>query len=98
MLEGLLARCTAEPWIAQAWLTGSRRTPSDGAHTYETTEIALVLDPPSVHEDESDEAAMLDLIANLHASTGARRSSYVFVSETLIRAHSEHAVLLYSRA
>lgn len=95
-LERLRARCSTEPRIVQAWLTGSRVTPSDGSPAYETTDIALVLDPP---EKPGEQAAMTELITNLGSclDLGARRG-WLSVSETQIRRQGEHAVLLYSRA
>jgi hypothetical protein len=98
-LERLRARCSAEPRIVQAWLTGSRMTPSDGSPAYETTDIALVLDPPEAPGDESDQAAVTELIAQLDGclDIGARRG-WLSVSEAQIRRQTEHAVLLYTRA
>jgi len=74
-------------------------TPSEGAPAYETTDIALVLNPPLTPGDASDQAEM-ELVANLGSAlpdTEARRG-WLFVTEAQIRRQSEHAVLLYSRA
>jgi hypothetical protein len=75
-------------------------TPSDGAPAYETTDIALVLDPPLAPGDASDQATMVELIANLRSASSNIEAwrGWLFVSETQIRSQSEHAVLLYSRA
>jgi hypothetical protein len=75
-------------------------TPSDGSPPYETTDIALVLDRPLASGDEPDNAAIAELIAQLDpaASDIEGRQGWLFVSETLIRAHSEQAELLYSRS
>ena len=99
-LERLRARCSAEPRIVQAWLTGSRMTPSDGTPAYETTDIALVLDPPETPGDASDQAAVSELIVSLDRAaliSGTPRG-WLVLSETQIRRQSERAVLLYSRS
>src|SRR3954447_20077755 len=89
-LERLRERCSAEPRIVQAWLTGSRVTPGDGSPAYETTDIALVLDPPEAPGDRSDQAAVTELIANLDSclDIGGRRG-WLSVSETQIRRQRE---------
>ena len=100
-LERLRARCSAEPRIVQAWLAGSRMTPSDGTPAYETTDIALVLDPPETPGDANDQAAISELIVSLDSAVSTSMGSprgWLVVSETQIRRQSERAVLLYSRA
>jgi hypothetical protein len=94
-LERLRARFRAEPRIVEAWLVGSRMTPDDGSSPYETTDIALVLEPPL-----SNRALIMDLIADLDdtVSNIEECRGLLLVSETTIRAHGEQAVLLYSRA
>ena len=63
-LEPLLARFRESPQIVEAWLVGSWITPSDGSPPYESTGVALVLDPPLVGGAEVDQVT-IELIARL---------------------------------
>src|SRR5262245_18609082 len=94
-LDALIAAFRNEPRIAEAWLTGSRITPGDGAPAYEQTDIGLVLDPP--FEDGGGYDGTMFVHRLREAAPGCDVRGWLFVSETQIRAHGEHATLLYSR-
>ena len=99
-LEPLLARFRDNPRVIEAWLVGSWITPSDGAPPYESTDIALVLDPPLTRDADTDRATVSELIAGLEVTSPitGRRRSWLFVGETIMRAHQDQAVLLYERS
>jgi len=99
-LEASLARLQSSPRIIEAWVVGSRMTRTDeAAPPYETTDIALVLDPPITSSDEDDQAS-IELIADLRDVSRSieGRRGFLFVSESQIWAHAEQATLLYSRS
>ena len=58
-------------------------TPTDGTPSYETTGIALVLDPPLIGDPEADQATMVELISDLNRFSPIveRRHSWLFVNE-----------------
>jgi hypothetical protein len=99
-LEPVVARFRDVPRIAEAWLVGSRITPSDGAPPYESTGVALVLDPPFAGDAEADREAMVELIARLDDASPVadERRSWLFVTEAIMREHREQATLLYTRS
>jgi hypothetical protein len=99
-LKPLLARLQEIPRIVEAWLVGSQITPSDGKPPYESTGIALVLDPPLIGDPDADRPTMAGLISDLgDASPIAEgRRGWLFVTETTMRAHQEEATLLYVRS
>jgi hypothetical protein len=95
-LEHLRAACREEPRIVEAWVTGSRITRADGS-SYESTGIALVLDPPlSQLRDEEEGRASGDLLAKLQPAA-PHASSWLFVSEQIIAAHANHCRKVYTR-
>lgn len=98
-LKPLLARFQETPRIVEAWLVGSQITPSDTKPPYESTGIALILDPPLSGDAEADSTTMVELISDLgDASPIAEgRPGWLFVTETVMRAHQEQATLLYLR-
>src|SRR3954469_3889878 len=97
-LEALVAQFRAVSRIAETWLVGSRITPRDGTPAYESTSIALVVDPPFVGDAEAE--AMVELIAQLDDASPITegRRSWLFVSDAIIRARQEQATLLYARS
>jgi hypothetical protein len=97
MLEPLPARFRGTRRIVEAWLVAGRITPSDGRPPYETTDIALVLDPPSIGDPEVDRAMMVDLIANLTEVSlmTEGRHGWLFVTQAIMRAHADQATLLH---
>jgi hypothetical protein len=86
--------------ISEAWVVGSRMTPDDGAPSRETTDLALVLDPPL--SDQPDETRMeisavwTELDERVHWSRPGR--GLLLVSAAQIRHHEPRAVQIYSRA
>jgi hypothetical protein len=99
-LKPLLARFQETPRIAEAWLLGSQITPSDGKLPYESTGIALVLDPPLVGDPEADNSVMVELISDLDDASpiAEGRRGWLFVTQSTLEAHKEQAILLYARS
>jgi hypothetical protein len=99
-LKPLLARFQETPRIAKAWLVGSQITPSDGKLPYESTGIALVLDPPLVGDPEADNSVMVELISDLNDASpiAEGRRGWLFVTESTLEAHKEQAIILHARS
>jgi hypothetical protein len=67
-LERLREACHTEPRIAEAWITSSRFTRLDG-HSYVSTSMALVFDPPEGDiREETEPAREIELYAKLTAA------------------------------
>jgi hypothetical protein len=97
-LEELRARFRTMPRIVEAWLTGSRMTPTKGA-SRESTDIALVLDPPLDPKTEEMPAVLGSLPEwSRPASSAGGGRGWIFVSNTVIREEAEHCSRIYVRA
>ena len=98
-LERIRDVCRTEPRVAEAWITGSGFTRSDGASEVSTS-IALVLDPPEVDPADQTQAAwQIELFTKLTAAwpTGGLRS-WMCVTHGIVEAKREHCLPAYSRA
>jgi hypothetical protein len=89
----LCDRFRSVPGISEAWVVGSRITPDDGSPPRESTDIALVLDPPI--SDGPDEAVSFldDLEERVPWSKPGQ--GWLLVTQTIIRAHEDVAVRIY---
>ena len=98
-LTRLRATCRSEPRIAEAWVTGSRVTRSDGSF-HESTDIALVLDPPFSRERGEDESrAERELLGKLDAAAPTTgRRGWVYVSKEAIAHEKRRYLKIYVRA
>jgi hypothetical protein len=97
-LEELRARFRAVPRIVEAWLTGSRMTTSEGA-SRESTDIALVLDPPLDPKTEEMPATLSVLPEWSRPASSARSGrGWIFVSNTITREEAKHCRRIYARA
>ena len=86
------------PNVRRGYVVGQRNTPHDGETPFETVGVALVLDPPLVHEPR-DEAVMQirELTEKLIECGFGRKNhqAWLFVSQATIDAHRDLVVPIY---
>lgn len=86
-------RCTHSLFV------GSRITPSDGSPPRESTDIALVLDPPLPDQPAGAKTAIVSFLTDLDERVPCSKPGrgWPFVSASLIRAQENDAVKIYPR-
>jgi hypothetical protein len=99
-LERMREVCLSEPRIAEAWITGTRFTRSNGTSDVSTS-VALVLDPPEVEivHDRAKDAWQIEFFMRLAAiwPTGGL-GGWMCVTRGIVEAEREHCLPVYSRA
>ena len=82
------------PRVREAWLVGQRVTPDDGSKAYETTDVAVVLDPPLTVETRDEALAVIHELTEQLSASGfgsGKKQGWLFVNEDTIRAHQDVA-------
>jgi hypothetical protein len=70
-----------------------------GSLSRESTDIALVLDPPLPEEPDEASAAIRNFLIDIDEVQWSEPGrGWLLVSASLIRAHDTHAVQIYSRS
>ena len=92
-LTRLLEVCRSEPRIAEAWVTGSRRTFPRGSPP-ESTDIGLILEPAFPGNASDDE---WDFMERLLEAEVPGHGMWFLTTREIVETHVEQCIHIYSR-